>query len=101
MAYRLSRRAKDDIVAVYVQGAKTFGDRQADTYHDRLQRSFEMLSDNPRMGRERSEVVPPVRVQPCGSHVIVYVIEPDGDVLVVRVRHGNEDWSSDPIGVAG
>jgi plasmid stabilization system protein ParE len=29
--------------------------------------------------------------------MIVYVIEGD-DILVIRVRHGREDWASDPVG---
>ena len=47
------------------------------------------------MARERSELSPPVRAHPCGSHVILYTIEPDG-ILIVRVRHERKDWTSTP-----
>lgn len=40
--------------------------------------------------RERREISRSVRVYPCGSHVIVYLAEADGGVLILRVRHGRE-----------
>lgn len=49
------------------------------------------------MARVRGEFEPPVRIHPWKAHVIVYVIEGD-DILVVRVRHGREDWARDPAG---
>jgi toxin ParE1/3/4 len=50
------------------------------------------LADNPEMAPERPELSPPARVHPCGSHVIIYIVGLNDDVLVVRVRHGREDW---------
>ena len=96
MAYRLTARAKEDIIGIYVDGAALFGARQAEAYHERLRRTFEVLADNPRIARERTEITPPVRVYPCGSHIVVYIIKPDGGVLVVRVRHAREDWLHNP-----
>ncbi len=52
-----------------------------------------VIAASPQIARERNELSPPARIHPCGSHVIVYVTEPDGDVLVVRVRHAREDWT--------
>lgn len=98
MAYRLSRAAKEDVIAIYVDGVAAFGIDQAEAYHARLERVFETLAANPRIARERTEITPPVRVHPYGSHLIVYVVEPDDSVLVVRVRHAREDWISDPLG---
>lgn len=98
MAYRLSRRAKEDIIGIYVESAALFGAQQAESYHARLRRTFETLADNPLIARERTEITPPVRVHSCGSHIVVYVVEPDGGILVVRVRHGREDWLGSPAG---
>lgn len=69
-----------------------FGLAQAERYHARLQRTFELLADNPEMARERPELSPPARIHPCGSHIVIYVVHDDG-VLIVRVRHGREDWA--------
>jgi toxin ParE1/3/4 len=37
-----------------------------------------------------------VRVHPCGSHIIIYTVNKAGGVLIVRVRHGREDWADPP-----
>ena len=92
MAYRLARRADDDVRHIYREGNRLFGRRQADRYHDRLMRIFELLADHPRLARERGEITPPARIHPCGSHVIIYRIELNDDILILRVRHGREDW---------
>lgn len=43
------------------------------------------------------EYSPVVRVHPYRAHVIVYQIE-NGGIVIVRVRHGHEDWESSPLG---
>jgi toxin ParE1/3/4 len=53
-----------------------------------------LIGDNPRMARERREIIPPVRIQPFKAHLVVYLIEDDGEVLVLRVRHARGDWES-------
>ena len=35
---------------------------------------------------------PPVRVHRYQSHLIIYEIAEDDMVLILRVRHGREDW---------
>ena len=37
----------------------------------------------------------PVRVRPYKSHVILYVVDEAG-ALVLHIRHGHEDWQTDP-----
>ena len=95
MTYRLTGKAAADLRRIFLEGMTLFGLAQAERYHARLRRSFELLADNPEMARERPELSPPARVHPCGSHVIVYIVQ-DGGVLIVRVRHGREDWEAMP-----
>lgn len=95
--YRLAATADDDVLVLYMQGAQQFGERQADRYHDELIGVFERLADFPRIGRVRIGVDPPIRALSHGAHVVVYREEPGG-VLILRVRHGHEDWQDDPIG---
>jgi toxin ParE1/3/4 len=90
--YKLTRKAVDDIIVLFVEGARRFGIEQAERYHGGLERVLQMLSDNPELARERLEITPPVRVHPHGSHLVVYTVTEDRDVLIVRVRHGHEDW---------
>nr|MBF0223174.1 type II toxin-antitoxin system RelE/ParE family toxin [Desulfobulbaceae bacterium] len=92
MAYRLTRKAIEDIRAIFTEGAHQFGLDQAEKYHDGLERVFMLLSDNPELARSRLELYPPVCVYPYGSHLIIYLVEENRDVLIVRVRHGHEYW---------
>jgi len=95
MGFRLSQAAEDDIIAIAEQGVRFFGLVQARRYHDELFAIFDLIAANPRMTRERYELSPPMRIHPFKAHLVVYRIEGDGGILIVRVRHGHEDWSSE------
>lgn len=73
-----------------------FGRKQADAYSMGLAAAFRLIADYPLSARERLETVRPVRARPYRSHVILYTVEQAG-VLVLRVRHGQEDWQADPV----
>ena len=94
MAYRLTRADENDVIQIYRTGLQIFGQKQADDYHLELERIFEMLAANPHMARERDEISPPVRMHPHKAHLIVYLADDAGDILIVRVRHAHEDWDS-------
>ncbi len=53
---------------------------------------FELLAEQPRMGRLRPECGPGVRSFTVESHVIYYRHE--GDVLIARVLHGRRDQAA-------
>lgn len=93
--YRLSRKAEEDIIATYMYGVAQFGVQQAERYHDLLERTFQFLAENPEAARERAEITPPVRIHPIESHVVIYTVDESGDIFIVRVRHGREDWRRD------
>ena len=95
--HRTSREADEDLIAIYEQGFDRFGPRQADQYLDELELAFERLAEFPGLGRLRTEHQPAVRTLSFGAHVIVYE-EDDVGVLIIRVRHGREDWRTDPRG---
>lgn len=96
MTYRLSRKAAEDIVNIYVTGVEQFGVEQAEKYHAQLERTFQLIASTPEIARERTEITPPVRIHGFGAHIIVYVVDQNRDVLIVRVRHGHEDWKESP-----
>lgn len=93
--YTLSRKAEEDIIAIFMYGAAEFGLHQAERYHDLLENTFQFLAENPEAARERPEINPPVRIHPIESHVVIYTVGDDGDIFIVRVRHGREDWGRD------
>ena len=97
MSYRLSVEAEEDIIAIAEEGVRIFGAQQARRYHNDLFVVLDLLANNPRIARERVEIEPPVRIHPFKAHLIVYRIAEDETVLVIRIRHGHEDWVSDSI----
>ncbi|MFK0166995.1 type II toxin-antitoxin system RelE/ParE family toxin [Rhizobium sp. NPDC090279] len=97
MRFSLSVEAEEDVIAIAEQGARMFGPSQARRYHDDLFAAFDLIAANPRMAREREEISPPVRIHPFKAHLVVYRIEENGTIFVIRIRHGHEDWASDPV----
>jgi toxin ParE1/3/4 len=92
MSYTLSRKAEEDIISIYLEGATQFGTQQADHYHRQLEETFRFLSDNPEAARQRFELTPPARIHPHQSHLVVYTIDENRDIFIIRIRHSHEDW---------
>lgn len=95
MPHSLKPRALADLDNIYLQSLEAFGADQARNYLAELTDAFEFLGDFPRAMRERSELKPPVRVYRYKAHLILYVLGPDDHVVIVRIRHGREDWLND------
>ncbi len=90
MTYRTTEAADRDIADLYSDGEARFGTRQAERYQDGLFDLFDLLADNPRLARERPEFTPPIRLHPYGAHLVVYVLD-DAGILIVRVLPGRAD----------
>ena len=95
MPYQLSQRAEEDILAILVEGFVRFGEKQVEQYIRVIENTLDFLGENPKAARERDEISPPVRIYPFGSHLVVYTIQSNGDILVLRIRHAREDWAND------
>jgi toxin ParE1/3/4 len=92
--YKLSRKAEEDIIEIFLQGVELFDLQQAEKYHTLLEKSFQFLADNPLAAHLRTEITPPVRVHPIESHIVIYSVDEEGTVFIIRVRHSHEDWLS-------
>lgn len=92
--FRLTRAAADDLTAIFLQGIEQFGLPQADTYHEGLSAIFAFLADYPQAARLREEISPPARVHPYKAHLVIYDVGDEDEVIILRVRHGREDWIS-------
>lgn len=86
MIFALSNRARSDIKDIIRYTIVNFGNAQAEEYLDGLYYSFELLADNPKLGREWK---PGRRRYIYRMHSIYYRILPDS-VLVTHIRHASQ-----------
>jgi toxin ParE1/3/4 len=84
MTYRLTRRAKSDIKAISRYTIEYFGEGQTQEYLDGLAYSFDLLTDNPNMGRAFEG---DMRRYVYKSHLVYYEIKKDV-IHILRIRHG-------------
>lgn len=95
MPLRIALRpaAEADLDAIWTGTTETWSEAQAVIYLRGLESMLRLLAEFPEMARPRTEFVPPVRVHPYRSHLIIY--SADADMLdVLRVVHARTNWSS-------
>lgn len=84
--YRLSNLAVEDFAAIYEYTLLNFGELQADSYTDDLERVFHLLAESPLIGRNCPEIADGVRRHDHQHHAIFYRPR-DHDIFVIRVLH--------------
>jgi toxin ParE1/3/4 len=99
MSYRLSVLAEQDLEEIWSYVAEDASPTTADRLIDAIVDRFELLAEQPRMGRLRPEFDGGVRSFTVENHVIYYRY--DRDVLIARVLHGRRDqaaaWSESAV----
>ena len=88
--FRLTERARTDLIDIYGFTERKFGAYQAEAYHAGLVRSFGLLADFPRIGQTVDELAPGYRRFRFQSHLIFYTIQPD-HVEIRAFIHGAQD----------
>jgi len=88
--FRVSKAAQADIREIGRYTQRQWGKDQRRVYLDGMNARFRLLANTPLLAAERQTLDPPVRIHPYEKHLIVYVIE-DGGILIVRVLHQSMD----------
>lgn len=91
MKLEFSVAAEEDLIGIYLYGVSHFGVNQAERYYADLQNTFDTLLAYPLLAREYREFRPPVRIHFHGSHVIIFMLEPQR-LFVLRVLGDKQDW---------
>ncbi len=92
MTYRLTRRARRDILAIWVYIAEN-NESAADRFVDLLTHHFAILGKNPYSGRDRQDLRRGYRSFPVGQYLILYRVAEPG-VEIMRVLHGRRDLAA-------
>jgi toxin ParE1/3/4 len=85
----LQPRAKADPVEIW-EFIADGSDAHADAFIDLIDQKFQVLVQQPGIGRRRHELADGLRSFPVGRYVIFYLTVPGG-VQIVRVLHGARD----------
>lgn len=92
MPYRLSGLAEQDLEEIWSYVAEDASPATADRLIDAIFERFELLVEQPRIGRKRPEFGDTVWSFVVESYVIYY--QHDQGFLIARVLHGRRDQSA-------
>jgi toxin ParE1/3/4 len=88
--YRLTARARADLIETYEFTEDKFGAYQADAYYAGLIRTLGLLADFPRIGQPVDELAAGYRRFRFQSHLIFYTEQLDC-IEIRAVVHGTQD----------
>ncbi|SKB55425.1 toxin ParE1/3/4 [Salegentibacter holothuriorum] len=88
--YTLSKKTQEDIEAIYDFGFQKSGKDQAIKYLIELSSYFDLLLENPEIGKKRNEIRQGLYSFPYASHIIFYRIFKN-HIRIVRLLHGSRD----------
>ena len=93
MIHSLAPQAETDLDDIWLYVAKESGNIEtANRLVDSITSRFVLLARNPYMGRDRSDDFGSgVRSHAVGVYVIIYCLENDEEVLILRVVDGRRD----------
>lgn len=87
--FRITAKAKQDLLAIGKYTATKWGQSQRNIYLKKLDDAFHLLCKNPTMGKDNSYIVAGYRKFQKGSHVIYYkVTDP---IEIIRILHESMD----------
>jgi len=91
--FRITKRAKADLVAIGRYTEQVWGRKQRDKYLGELDACFHWLAKNAKLGRHRPEVQEGYFSFPQGSHVVFYLISGD-HIDIIGIPHKSMDIGS-------
>ncbi|MCO5731099.1 type II toxin-antitoxin system RelE/ParE family toxin [Rhizobium sp. SSA_523] len=89
--FRLTPAAEADLDEIWRYTMRTWSAERADRYSDDFFDAFDLLVQNPNLGRKAEGFGERYRRLFVGHHLVFYLVERSGDVLVVRILHERSD----------
>jgi len=82
--------AKADLADIYAYSQNTWGEQQADDYMAQLKNTLWLLTEQPDMGADRSELATSLRGFPVQQHTVFYRRK-DEELQIALILHGRQD----------
>jgi toxin ParE1/3/4 len=98
--YRLSVRAKNDLMEIARFTQKEWGEAQARKYVGALEQFLRLLATSPGIGRDCGEVSAGLRRMEYRSHTIFFLLADDG-ILISRILHKGRDIADHDFAPSG
>ncbi len=89
--YELSNKAEKDIGGILDYSYREFGEKTALEYYLSLKGTFELLSEQPQIGRKIEHIRTGYFRHEHARHTIFYSLK-EGDILIIRVLHESMDF---------
>ena len=89
--FKLSKKAKDDLIGIARHTEQTWGREQRLHYLKKLDSMFHSLADNPALGRSCDHIRPGYFRLQEGSHLIFYRLGTSSSIEIIRVLHKRMD----------
>ena len=92
--YILSKRAKEDLLEIYLYTLETWGEDQLPTYQHLVETAMQRIAKNPFTpgSKAHDELIQGCRTFRCGKHSIIYRIQ-SNQVEIARILHESMDFS--------
>ena len=88
-----SLKAVEGLTSIWRYTVKTWSEKQADEYYNKLISACRLLLSQSTITSKRyEEIMPDLYGLHCGHHIIFYALRPQGDILIVRILHERMDF---------
>ena len=91
--YKLTPTAISQLKEIANHTELEWGVAQRNKYMRELYDCFQLLAQNPYIGKDRSEIKPRYRSIALGSHVVFYIVA-DLHIEIIGIPHAREDMDS-------
>ena len=88
--FRVTPRALDDLKNIGRYTERQWGKRQRNTYLKALEKRFNWLAENQKLGKQRPDIAEGYYSFPQGEHVVFYLIHEKG-IDIIGVPHKEMD----------
>lgn len=87
---RITPRAREDIRTIGRYTLEKWGRTQRNIYLQKLDKRFQWLSENPKLGRHRPDIEEGYYCFPQGVHLVFYIIRENG-IDIIGIPHQSMD----------